>query len=67
MKQMVRQFILTPVIGMVGLHNDIEKVVTPGFKKIGHKIAVLGKIRGDNLSLPEASIFTTFIRWLRVT
>jgi len=41
----------TPVIGMVGLLDDAAKVVTPGFKASGHKIAIIGKIFGDNQSL----------------
>ncbi|NLC15854.1 MAG: phosphoribosylformylglycinamidine synthase subunit PurL [Firmicutes bacterium] len=41
----------TPVIGMIGLLDDARKAVTPGFKAAGHKIAVIGKIYGDNRSL----------------
>lgn len=41
----------TPVIGMLGLIEDIEKRLTPGFKRKGEKIAVLGSIRGDETSL----------------
>ena len=32
----------TPVIGMVGLIDDAEKVVTPGFKRPGDVVFVLG-------------------------
>ena len=31
--------------------DDAAKVVTPGFKASGHKIAIIGKIFGDNQSL----------------
>ncbi len=41
----------TPVIGMIGLLDDVDKRITPGFKAAGHKIAVLGKIYGDGQSL----------------
>jgi len=34
----------TPVIGMIGLLDDVDKRInTPGFKAAGHKIAVLAK------------------------
>ena len=41
----------TPAIGMIGLIDDAEKRITPGFKVPGHKIAILGKIYGDDKSL----------------
>ncbi len=41
----------TPVIGMVGLVDDIDKHVTVGFKVAGHSVGLLGKIYGDNESL----------------
>ncbi len=36
----------TPVVGMVGLIRDINKIVTPGFKKEGDLIAVIGENHG---------------------
>jgi phosphoribosylformylglycinamidine (FGAM) synthase-like enzyme len=41
----------TPAIGMIGLIDDPGKRMTPGFKSPGHKIAILGKIYGDDKSL----------------
>ncbi|QUL98997.1 MAG: phosphoribosylformylglycinamidine synthase subunit PurL [Candidatus Fermentithermobacillus carboniphilus] len=41
----------TPVIGMLGLIEDVEKRVTPGFKLKGDKIALLGRVWGDGRSL----------------
>jgi phosphoribosylformylglycinamidine synthase len=43
----------TPVIGMVGLIEDVKRVVQPGFKNEGDVIALLGTITGDDLSLSE--------------
>jgi phosphoribosylformylglycinamidine synthase len=37
----------TPVIGMVGLIEDVKRVVQPGFKKAGDLIALLGVTRED--------------------
>ena len=42
----------TPVIGMIGLVEDVHRVVQPGFKSEGHVIALLG-ITGDDLSVSE--------------
>jgi len=42
----------TPVIGMVGLIEDVKRVIQPGFKTEGDVIALLGETRGD-LSLSE--------------
>jgi len=47
----------TPVIGMVGLIEDVKRVVQPGFKNAGDLIALLGTTR-DDLSLSEyAGVF----------
>ncbi|HXQ70955.1 MAG TPA: phosphoribosylformylglycinamidine synthase subunit PurL [Pyrinomonadaceae bacterium] len=37
----------TPVIGMVGLMEDVRRVITPGFKKSGDVIALLGTTQDD--------------------
>ncbi len=37
----------TPVIGMVGLIDDIERVVTPGFKVEGDTVLLLGETAED--------------------
>src|SRR5258708_36682446 len=42
----------TPVIGMVGLIDDVKRLVQPGFKNPGDFIALLGMTRED-LSLSE--------------
>jgi phosphoribosylformylglycinamidine synthase II len=42
----------TPVIGMVGLIEDVKRVIQPGFKNPGDFIALLGTTR-DDLSLSE--------------
>jgi phosphoribosylformylglycinamidine synthase len=47
-----RGILPTPVIGMVGLINDVRRVVQPGFKTEGDLIALLGET-GDDLSLSE--------------
>jgi phosphoribosylformylglycinamidine synthase len=42
----------TPVIGMVGLVEDVRRIVTHGFKAEGHLIALLGETN-DDLSVSE--------------
>src|SRR3989454_11230482 len=42
----------TPVIGMVGLLEDVKRVIQPGFKNAGDSIASLGATR-DDLSISE--------------
>ena len=42
-----RGILPTPVIGMVGLIEDVRRVVTPGFKKEGDLIALLGTTQDD--------------------
>ncbi|MDT7807142.1 MAG: phosphoribosylformylglycinamidine synthase subunit PurL [Acidobacteriota bacterium] len=42
----------TPVIGMVGLIEDVRRVVTHGFKREGHLLALVG-ISGDDLAASE--------------
>jgi len=37
----------TPVVGVIGLIEDIKKIVTPGFKSEGDLIALLGETRND--------------------
>src|SRR5947209_1670499 len=37
----------TPVIGMVGLIEDVRRVVTQGFKRDGHLIAIVGETAED--------------------
>jgi phosphoribosylformylglycinamidine (FGAM) synthase-like enzyme len=47
----------TPVIGMLGLIEDVKRVIQPGFKNAGDFIALLGATR-DDLSISEhAAVF----------
>src|SRR5690606_1739562 len=47
-----RGILPTPVIGMVGLVDDVHKLVTHGFKNEGDVIALIGT-NGDDLSISE--------------
>ncbi|HWT03569.1 MAG TPA: AIR synthase-related protein, partial [Pyrinomonadaceae bacterium] len=47
-----RGILPTPVIGMVGLVNDVRRVVQHGFKAAGDIVALLGQTR-DDLSISE--------------
>ncbi|HEV7683269.1 MAG TPA: phosphoribosylformylglycinamidine synthase subunit PurL [Pyrinomonadaceae bacterium] len=47
-----RGIIPTPVIGMIGLVEDVRRVVQPGFKQAGDVIALLGNTAND-ISLSE--------------
>jgi phosphoribosylformylglycinamidine synthase len=42
-----RGILPTPVIGMVGLMEDVRRVITPGFKKEGDVIALFGTTQDD--------------------
>jgi phosphoribosylformylglycinamidine synthase subunit PurL len=50
-----RGILPTPVIGMVGLVEDVRRVVQPGFKREGDLIALLGST-ADDLALSEYAI-----------
>ncbi len=58
-----RGILPTPVIGMVGLVDDVKRLVQPGFKNPGDFIALLGMTRED-LSISEyaASIRSPTVR-----
>jgi len=45
----------TPVIGMVGLVEDVRRVVTHGFKREGHLVALFGET-GDDLGASEYAV-----------
>ena len=47
-----RGILPTPVIGMIGLVEDVRRVVQQGFKQDGDVIALLG-ITGDDISISE--------------
>jgi len=53
----------TPVIGMVGLIEDVKRVIQPGFKNAGDFIALLG-VTHDDLSISEyaASVGSPTVR-----
>jgi phosphoribosylformylglycinamidine (FGAM) synthase-like enzyme len=36
----------TPIVGMLGLCEDVEKRLTPGFKDAGDVVALLGRVWG---------------------
>jgi len=42
-----RGILPTPTIGMIGLIDDTRKIITPGFKREGDIIAILGETHGD--------------------
>jgi phosphoribosylformylglycinamidine synthase II len=50
-----RGILPTPVIGMVGIMEDVRRVITPGFKKEGDVIALLGTTQ-DDLSISEYAV-----------
>src|SRR6185295_5507145 len=50
-----RGILPTPVIGMVGLIEDVRRVVQPGFKNQNDVIALLG-VTGDDLLMSEYSV-----------
>jgi phosphoribosylformylglycinamidine synthase len=50
-----RGILPTPVIGMVGLIEDVKRVVQPGFKNRGDLIALLGT-SDDDLSISEYAL-----------
>ena len=43
-----RGILPTPVIGVLGLIEDVKRVIQPGFKKEGDVIALLGTTNGDD-------------------
>jgi len=45
----------TPVVGMVGLVEDVRRVVTQGFKREGHTVALFGETR-DDLAVSEYAV-----------
>ncbi|HWS53098.1 MAG TPA: phosphoribosylformylglycinamidine synthase subunit PurL [Pyrinomonadaceae bacterium] len=45
----------TPVIGMVGLVEDVRRVVTQGFKRAGHVVGLFGETR-DDLAVSEYAV-----------
>jgi phosphoribosylformylglycinamidine synthase subunit PurL len=56
----------TPVIGMVGLLEDVRRAVFPGFKKEGDVIALLGTTR-DDLSMSEFAVSIAGVTTAEIT
>src|SRR5437660_9128506 len=53
----------TPVIGMLGLGDEVKRVIQPGFKNFGDFIALLGTTREDlSLSQYAASVRSPTVR-----
>src|SRR5262249_41062861 len=50
-----RGILPTPVIGMLGLIEDVRRIVQPGFKHAGDLIALLGETAAD-LSISEYAV-----------
>ncbi|HEU4710416.1 MAG TPA: phosphoribosylformylglycinamidine synthase subunit PurL [Pyrinomonadaceae bacterium] len=50
-----RGILPTPVIGMVGLIDDVKRTIQPGFKNSGDVIALLGTTQ-DDLSMSEYAV-----------
>ena len=50
-----RGILPTPVIGMIGLMEDVKRVIQPGFKNAGDFIALLGATN-DDLSISEYAL-----------
>ena len=61
-----RGILPTPVIGMVGLIEDVRRVVTPGFKKDGDVIALLGSTHED-LSMSEYAVSVAGVTTAQIT
>ena len=51
-----RGILPTPVIGMVGLIEDVKRVIQPGFKSEGDLIALLGETNDGNPAVREGAV-----------
>ncbi len=61
-----RGILPTPVIGMVGLIEDVKRAVTPGFKNEGNVIALLGTTQAD-LSMSEYAVSVACVTTAEIT
>jgi phosphoribosylformylglycinamidine synthase subunit PurL len=61
-----RGILPTPVIGMVGLIEDVRRVVSPGFKNDGDVIALLGTTQED-LSMSEYAVSVAGVTTAEIT
>ena len=61
-----RGILPTPVIGMVGLIEDVRRTVQPGFKNEGDVIAMLG-VTNDDLSMSEYAVSVAGVTTAEIT
>jgi phosphoribosylformylglycinamidine synthase subunit PurL len=61
-----RGILPTPVIGMVGLIEDVRRAIVPGFKKEGDVIALLGTTQ-DDLSMSEFAVSIAGVTTAEIT
>src|SRR5215213_5851667 len=61
-----RGILPTPVIGMVGLLEDVRRVILPGFKKDDDVIALLGTTQ-DDMSMSEYAVSINSITTAEIT
>lgn len=47
MKQMVKPFYPTPMIGMVGVIEDVSQITTQAFKQVDDLIYLIGETQAD--------------------
>jgi phosphoribosylformylglycinamidine synthase II len=61
-----RGILPTPVIGMVGLIEDVRRTIQPGFKNDGDVIALLG-VTNDDLSMSEYAVSIAGVTTAEIT
>jgi phosphoribosylformylglycinamidine synthase len=61
-----RGILPTPVIGMVGLTEDVRRTVQPGFKNDGDVVALLG-VTNDDLSMSEYAVSVAGVTTSEIT
>jgi phosphoribosylformylglycinamidine synthase subunit PurL len=61
-----RGILPTPVIGMVGLIEDVRRSIQPGFKNDGDVIAMLG-VTNDDLSMSEYAVSVAGVTTAEIT
>ena len=61
-----RGILPTPVIGMVGLIEDVRRTVQPGFKNEGDLIAMLG-LTNDDLAMSEYAVSVAGVTTAEIT
>ena len=61
-----RGILPTPVIGMLGLIEDVRRTIQPGFKNEGDVIALLG-VTADDLSMSEYAVTVAGVTTAEIT